>query len=149
MSENKDHLIQQLSKTISYLFVIILILLTLILILVFNQEGEEEVAWCGVVDNSQFCGNGFVDNGTGTRLFKQNCASCHKADKKLIGPPLLRVSERYDLEKLAYFITNQSDLIAKGDSQVIASIKEYESEFIHQFPFSEDDVDMLIDYIVF
>ena len=35
-----------------------------------------------------------VSADAGKKLFKANCASCHKLDKKLIGPALGEVTQR-------------------------------------------------------
>ena len=51
----------------------------------------------------------------GRKLFKSLCASCHKLDKKLIGPALGGVEERRENEWLLAWIKNNAELRASGD----------------------------------
>ena len=56
------------------------------------------------------------DVANGKSLFNANCASCHKLDKKMIGPALGGVTERRDAEWLHKWIVNNADLRASGDA---------------------------------
>ena len=60
-----------------------------------------------------------VDLEHGEKLYKANCASCHKIDKKLIGPPLQGVTEKRSQEWLIKWIRNNVELRASGDQDAI------------------------------
>jgi mono/diheme cytochrome c family protein len=51
----------------------------------------------------------------GKNLFTNNCASCHKIDKALIGPALLHVTKRLPRQWLYDFTSNWQQLCATGD----------------------------------
>src|SRR6056300_530931 len=70
----------------------------------------------------------------GRKLFKQLCASCHKLDKKLIGPALGGVEERRENEWLIAWIKNNAELRATGDRDAIAIFEEYNGSVMSAFP---------------
>ncbi len=84
----------------------------------------------------------------GEKLYKANCTACHMIDKKLIGPPLLGISEKYSEEWLIKWIKNSSEMIASGDPQAVAIYEEYNKSpmtaFLH---FSDEDVLNILAYI--
>ena len=49
------------------------------------------------------------DPAVGEKLWKANCAACHKVDAKLIGPALGQVTEKYDEEWLISWIRNNQE----------------------------------------
>ena len=61
----------------------------------------------------------------GKKLFKSLCASCHKLDKKLVGPKLGGIESRRENDWLKAWIKNNAALRASGDSEVIAIYEEY------------------------
>jgi hypothetical protein len=66
-----------------------MILLILISVSIYFYRFEEKVLVCGTPDLISICGNTLTENQKeGRKLFKSLCASCHKLDKKLIGPAL-------------------------------------------------------------
>jgi cytochrome c2 len=70
----------------SYLVVITTIIFT---VFYYNDFFKEEIIGCGTADPISICGNTLNENQKeGRKLFKSLCASCHKLDKKLIGPAL-------------------------------------------------------------
>lgn len=73
----------------SYVIVGITIFLMLFYPSVGTMYKEERIMYCGVIDD--FSGN---ERGReGRKLFKSLCASCHKLNKKLVGPPLGNVKK--------------------------------------------------------
>ena len=70
----------------------------------------------------------------GRKLFKQLCASCHKLDRKLIGPALGGVEERRENEWLIAWIKNNAELRASGDRDAIAIFEEYNGSVMSAFP---------------
>jgi len=65
-----------------------------------------------------------ADVANGEKLFKANCAACHKLDKKLIGPALLGVSERRDQDWLISWIKDSPGMIKSGDKLAIQVFEE-------------------------
>ena len=83
----------------------------------------------------------------GKKLFQTHCVACHKLDKKLIGPPLLGISEKRSKEWLHLWIRDNAALRASGDQDAIDIFNEYNS--IPMTPYlmlSEDDIDAILAY---
>ena len=69
-------------------------------------------------------------------------------DKKLIGPALEGVNDKYSEEWLIKWIKNSAEMIASGDPQAVAIYEEYNkspmTSFLH---FSDEDVVNILAYI--
>lgn len=63
----------------------------------------------------------------GAKLFKTNCAACHKPDKDLVGPALKGATSRWEgnEEMLFLWIKNPSKALETGDPQVQALYDEW------------------------
>ncbi len=83
----------------------------------------------------------------GRALFKSNCSPCHMLDKKLVGPPLKNVHEKYEQEWLVSFIQSSQTLIQKNDPQAVAIYNEYNQMIMPNQALSEEEVLHIIDYI--
>ncbi|WP_296634769.1 cytochrome c3 family protein [Polaribacter sp.] len=70
----------------------------------------------------------------GRKLFKSLCASCHKLDRKLVGPALGGVEGRRENEWLLAWIRNNVELRASGDRDAIAIYEEYNGSPMSAFP---------------
>lgn len=70
----------------------------------------------------------------GKSLFKSLCASCHKLDRKLVGPALGGVEERRENDWLQKWIKNNAELRASGDADAIAIYEEYNGSNMSAFP---------------
>jgi mono/diheme cytochrome c family protein len=89
------------------------------------------------------------DASNGKKLFKSNCASCHKLDKKLVGPALAGVTEKYSEEWLLAWIRNNAELRASGDADAIAIFEEYNGSVMSAFPtLSDQDIFDILQYTV-
>lgn len=89
------------------------------------------------------------DAANGRKLFKANCASCHKLDKKLVGPPLAGVTEKREAEWLVKWIRNNAELRASGDADAIAIFEEYNGSPMTAFPqFEEKDIMDILAYTI-
>ena len=87
-----------------------------------------------------------IENGK--QLYNANCTACHQMDKKLIGPALRGVNDKYSEEWLIKWIKNSAELIASGDADAIAIYEEYNQSPMPAFPyFSDDDVRDVLAYI--
>lgn len=89
------------------------------------------------------------DAKNGKTLFNANCASCHKLDKKAIGPALGDVTERRSVEWLNKWIINNAELRASGDADAVAIFEEFNGSVMPAFPgLSEADVMDILTYTV-
>ena len=89
------------------------------------------------------------DASNGKKLFKSNCASCHKLDKKLIGPALTGVTDKYSEEWLLAWIRNNAELRASGDADAIAIFEEYNGSVMSAFPsLSDQDIFDILQYTI-
>ena len=70
----------------------------------------------------------------GRKLFKSLCSSCHKLDKKLVGPALGDVTERREADWLKSWIKDNAALRASGDADAIAVFNEYNGSAMSAFP---------------
>lgn len=83
----------------------------------------------------------------GKKLYKALCASCHKLDKKLIGPALGGIEERRENAWLQAWIKNNAELRASGDKDAIAVFEEYNGSNMSAFPqLSDQDVNNILYY---
>lgn len=83
----------------------------------------------------------------GRKLYKQLCASCHKLDKKLIGPALGGVEERRENDWLKKWIRNNAELRASGDRDAIAIFEEYNGSVMTAFPqLTDQNIDDILYY---
>ena len=81
------------------------------------------------------------DAANGKALWNANCASCHKLDKKLVGPALGEVTERRSLEWLISWTRDNAAFRASGDKDAIAIFNEYNGMVMPAFAqLSEQDV---------
>jgi len=83
----------------------------------------------------------------GKKLFKGNCAACHKLDKKSIGPALAGISEKRTATWLRAWIKDNGAFRKSGDADAKAIFKEFASAPMPAFPtFSDTDIDNVIAY---
>ena len=88
-----------------------------------------------------------TDVKAGKSLFNSNCASCHKLNKKLIGPALGKIADRRDMDWLKKWIRNNNELRASGDADAIAIFEEYKGSVMTAFPqLSDKDIENIIAY---
>ena len=65
------------------------------------------------------------DYEAGKQLFRNNCASCHNMEKKVVGPALKNVVKNQGEEWTTAWIKNNNDLRASGDKHANDIFKEY------------------------
>src|SRR6056300_2022092 len=89
------------------------------------------------------------DAKNGKKIFKQNCASCHKLDKKLVGPALTGVTDKYSEDWLLQWIRNNAELRASGDEDALAIFEEYNGSVMSAFPaLSDQDIFDILQYTI-
>ena len=83
----------------------------------------------------------------GKKLFKSLCASCHKLDKKLVGPALGGVEDRRANDWLKSWIKNNAEFRASGDKDAIAIFEEFNGSNMTAFPqLSDQNIDDILYY---
>lgn len=86
----------------------------------------------------------------GEKVFKQNCASCHAMDKKLVGPALTGVFDRVPKpaeEWLTKWIKNSQTLVKAGDPYAVKIFNEYNKSVMPAQAVTDDDLKNLFAYI--
>jgi mono/diheme cytochrome c family protein len=85
----------------------------------------------------------------GKALFSQNCASCHAVNKKLTGPALAGVEDRWpDKKNLYAWIKNNQAFLKTGDAYANKLYEEYNKTAMNLFPaLSDKDIDAILAYI--
>jgi mono/diheme cytochrome c family protein len=85
----------------------------------------------------------------GKALFSANCASCHAVNKKLTGPALAGVEDRWPEKKNLYaWIKNSAAFLKTGDAYANNLYNEYNKVAMNQFPgLSDADIDAILAYI--
>lgn len=86
----------------------------------------------------------------GERLFKANCASCHRVEGKLIGPGLANSWENWESQaKLISWVHNSQEMIKSGDPYAVQIFNEYNQSVMTAFThLSEDEVIDIMEYYV-
>lgn len=88
-----------------------------------------------------------VDTAKGETLFKANCAACHNLYKKMTGPALFGVGDKYEKEWLYSWIKNSQEMVKSGDAQAVKIFEEYNGSVMTAFPqLSDADIDDIIAY---
>src|SRR5690606_2134649 len=91
--------------------------------------------------------SGEGDAVKGKQLFNQNCAACHALNKKMTGPALAGVSEKYDREWLHQWVKNSPAMIKSGDPDALKIYNEYNQAAMTPFPLlSDQDIDDILAY---
>ncbi len=86
----------------------------------------------------------------GEQLFKGNCASCHKIDKKLTGPALKGVTQRWAGKEalLHQWIKNPNAAIATGDPYVKKLVADNASAGIMTAQaVNDEEIDAILKYV--
>jgi len=84
----------------------------------------------------------------GESLFKSTCAACHRTtNKKLIGPGLANVHEKYSKEWFKKFVASSQTVINSGDPEAVKIYEEYNKLLMPDQVFSDVELDALYDYI--
>ncbi|MDE3236962.1 MAG: c-type cytochrome [Bacteroidota bacterium] len=85
----------------------------------------------------------------GKALFSQNCASCHAIDKKLTGPALMGVEDRWTNKKNLYsWIRNNQAFLKTGDPYANKLYNEFNKVQMNLFPnLSDAEIGAILKYI--
>ena len=85
----------------------------------------------------------------GKALFSANCASCHAVHKKLTGPALTGVEERWPNKANIYaWIHNSAAFLKTGDVYANNLYNEYNKTAMNAFPnLKNTEIDAILAYI--
>lgn len=83
----------------------------------------------------------------GKKLFQQNCASCHKINKKLIGPKLSGINDKKSEDWLIRWIQNSQALIESGDEYANQIYEKFNKLVMPPAPLNEKEVKSVLAYI--
>jgi mono/diheme cytochrome c family protein len=91
------------------------------------------------------------DVAAGEKLFKNNCAQCHKVtDQKLVGPGLKGVAERVPKPAEAWlikWIKNSQSLVKAGDAYAVKIFEEYNKSVMPSQAVTDDEIKSILAYI--
>ncbi|MDE3144483.1 MAG: c-type cytochrome [Bacteroidota bacterium] len=90
-----------------------------------------------------------VEAQDGKALFSQNCAACHAVDKRLVGPALAGVQDRWPDEKKLYsWIRNNQAFLKTGDAYANNLYNEFGKVPMNLFPsLSDAEIGAILKYI--
>ncbi len=89
----------------------------------------------------------------GEAIFKGNCSSCHKPDKKVVGPALQGARESWadrtggDDAIIAWVKNSQGYLKSSGDSYAKKLYEDYNKSVMTSMALSNDEVLAVLDYV--
>jgi cytochrome c551/c552 len=97
--------------------------------------------------------SGGVNGQDGEALFKANCASCHKVDKKMTGPALKGVHDRWggEIEEMVAFVKNSQAYMKAGRSKSDYAKKlyaEYNNTLMPSQALKDEEIKAIFDYIL-
>jgi len=85
----------------------------------------------------------------GESLFKSTCAACHKtSSKKLIGPGLANVQDKYSKEWFKSFVASSQSMVNSGDPDAVKIFEEYNKIVMPDQALSDAQLNAIFDYIV-
>lgn len=88
-----------------------------------------------------------ADPAAGKTLFNTYCAACHHLDRRMTGPALRGIGDKFEREWLYKWIKNSQALIKSGDEEAVKIWEEYKPAVMTPFPqLSEADIDNIIAY---
>ena len=83
----------------------------------------------------------------GATLFKAQCTSCHQVHKKVVGPALAGVYDKYSKEWLYSWVKNSQAMVKAGDPQAVAIFNEYNKSVMTAFALSNEEIDAILAYV--
>lgn len=124
-------------------------ILTVVLLIISLALSTKSYATVAVPDVAATDAAGVETAKAGMALFKANCASCHAIDKKLVGPALTGVWDRWESEdKLIAWIQNSTKFLATGDPYANKLFNEYNKSVMSAFPqLTPDQIKSILVYI--
>lgn len=96
---------------------------------------------------------GGVKSQEGEALFKANCASCHKVDKKMTGPALMGVHDRWggEIEEMIAFVKNSQAYMKAGRPKSDYAKKlyaEFNNTLMPSQALKDEEIKAIFDYVL-
>jgi len=142
-------------KSISF-FATLALFLLLILFFGFVWGEFKTASGIGVEKNVSIDGGAVMNDAiyvtgetaVGKSLFQANCARCHLIDKRMTGPALMGVKQRWsDSTALYTWIRNSQEFLSTGDPYANEMFREYKS-IMPAFPqLSDADIKEILFYV--
>lgn len=89
------------------------------------------------------------DPDNGKKIFNAQCGACHKLDKKMVGPALSGIADKYSMDWIIAWTQDNAALRASGDKDAIAIFEEYNGAIMPAFPnLSEQDIKDIVAYTI-
>ncbi|AOW18197.1 hypothetical protein LPB03_12370 [Polaribacter vadi] len=127
---------------------IVVFLIILSISVFYSNSFQEEIGVCGTPDYITYNGKILNENQTeGRKLFKSLCASCHKIDRRLVGPAL--ANENLTFDYFYQYSINEKKLLDSLNIQALETTKSYVS-FSYEHTFNQlkkENVKMIYDYV--
>lgn len=87
-----------------------------------------------------------IENGE--KIFKQNCAACHKMDKKVVGPALQNVVSEQGAEWVYKWVKNNQQLRESGDSHANEVYEEFNGSAMPPYEWlGEESLNDVVHYL--
>lgn len=84
----------------------------------------------------------------GETLFNENvCNTCHKVERKLVGPALAGVYDRRSLDWIYSWVKNSQKMIAAGDPQAVALYAEYNQTMMQSYDLEDEQILAILAYV--
>jgi cytochrome c551/c552 len=124
-------------------------ILALIVFTLFLSLSSTSVASVAIPDVDPTDAAAVAKAKDGMTLFKANCTACHAIDRKVVGPALGGVWDRWESEdKLIEWVHNSSKLIASGDAYANKVFNDNNKVPMPGYPqFTPDQVKDILLYI--
>jgi len=108
-----------------------------------------KITFVGLLFTLAFSFGNALQAQDGKALFSANCASCHAINKKLTGPALAGVEDRWpDKKKLYAWIKNSQAFLKTGDAYANNLYNEYNKTAMNLFPnLTDKEIDAILGYI--
>jgi mono/diheme cytochrome c family protein len=108
-----------------------------------------KITFVGLLFTLAFSFGNTLQAQDGKALFSANCASCHAINKKLTGPALAGVEDRWpDKKKLYAWIKNSQAFLKTGDAYANNLYNEYNKTAMNLFPnLTDKEIDAILGYI--
>jgi len=83
----------------------------------------------------------------GKKLFVNNCKACHHLEMRLVGPPLMGVTERREMSWLLKFVKSTTAMIQSGDVYADSLFKEYNQILMPDQTLDTSEISAIFAYI--
>lgn len=134
-----------MKKNVLYYFTFVLVLFVTAGIISGCGDDKEEIGIGPIEEKIQLKPVDMALMEKGKQIFEEKCASCHKIDDRLVGPPLKDVTKRRKPEWILNMILNPEQMTKEN-----AAAKELLGQYLTQMTFqnvSISDAYAILDYL--